>query len=82
MLPKAAELLTPIKESMPVLITQGAADTAVPVDYTRRWAATMKDLNMNSLYIEVGREDHGTIIATTMPDIFRYFSEHTKTATH
>jgi predicted esterase len=78
MLPTATELLTPIKDSLPVLVTQGGADTAVPVDYTRRWIAAMKDLNVKYKYLEVGGEDHGSIIANTMPDIFRYFSEHTK----
>lgn len=81
MLPKAAELLTPIKDSMPVLVTQGEADTAVPVDFTRRWIAAMTELKMNNEYLELGREDHGTIIAKTMPDIFRFFSEHSKGAT-
>lgn len=78
MLPTATELLTPIKDSLPVLVTQGGADTAVPVDYTRRWIAAMKDLNVKYRYLELGGEDHGTIIAKTMPDVFRFFGEHTK----
>jgi predicted peptidase len=78
MLPTATDLLTPIKDTMPVMVTQGGADTAVPVDYTRRWIKSMNDLKMNFKYIEIGPEDHGTIISKGMPDIFRFFSEHAK----
>jgi predicted alpha/beta superfamily hydrolase len=42
----------------------------------------MKGLNMNYKYIELPGEDHGTIIAKSMPDIFRFFNEHSKTAAH
>jgi predicted esterase len=80
MLPNAKEMLTPIKDSVPVIVTQGGADTAVPVDYTRRWIAAMKDLSMNYRYIEIGPEDHGSIISKGMPDIFRFFAEHTRAA--
>ena len=82
MLPTATDLLTPIKSTMPVLLLQGDADNVVPPDYARRWAAVMKDLNMNYKYVEMPGEDHGTIIAKSMPEIFRYFSEHAKPATH
>ena len=78
MLPNAAEMLTPIKDTMPVMVAQGGADTAVPVDYTRRWIAVMKDSKMDYRYEEMGPEDHGTIIAKSMPDIFAYFAAHTK----
>lgn len=80
MLPDATALLTPIRDTLPVMVTQGGADTAVPVDYTRRWIENMKTLSMNYRYLELGPEDHGTIIAKTMPDIFRFFSEHSKSA--
>ena len=73
MLPTATDLLTPIKSTMPVLLLQGDADNVVPPDYARRWAAAMKDLNMNYKYVEMPGEDHGTIIAKSMPEIFRYF---------
>ncbi len=51
---------------------------AVPVDYTRRWIAVMKDLGINYKYDEMPGEDHGTIIAKCMPAIFAFFKEHTK----
>src|SRR5215471_15569303 len=70
MLPNAVPMLTPIRDSMPVIVTQGDADTAVPVDYTRRWIEAMKELKMNYKYVEMRGEDHGSIIAKGMPDIF------------
>jgi len=78
MLPDAKDLLTPIKDTVPVIVTQGGADTAVPVDYTRRWIQNMNELMMNFRYVELGREDHGTIIGMGMPDIYKFFSEHSK----
>lgn len=80
MLPDAPSLLTPIKDTMPVLVAQGDADTAVPVDYTRRWIAVMKDLGMNYKYDEMPAEDHGSIISKSMPAIFSFFAEHSKPA--
>ena len=74
----AASLLTPIKATMPVMVTQGDADTAVPVQNTRTWIGVMKDLNMSYSYVELPGEDHGSIIAKGMPSIFAFFSEHTK----
>jgi predicted peptidase len=74
----AAEMLTPVKDTMPVIIVQGGQDPAVPVDRTRQWIATMKDLKMNYKYVEIGPEDHGSIIPKGMPEIFRFFAEHTK----
>jgi predicted peptidase len=74
----APALLTPIKETMPVMITQGDADTAVPVQNTRTWIGVMKDLKMNYSYVELPGEDHGSIIAKGMPSIFAFFSEHSK----
>lgn len=78
----AAELLTPVKDSMPVIIVQGGQDTTVPVDRTRPWVATMKELKMNYKYVEMGPEDHGSIIPKGMPEIFRFFAEHAKSTGH
>jgi predicted peptidase len=76
----ASALLTPIKDTIPVIVTQGDADTAVPVQNTRTWIETMKELKMNYKYVEMPGEDHGSIIAKGMPDIFAFFKEHTKPA--
>lgn len=78
MLPDAVPMLTPIKDSMPVIVTQGDADQQVPVDFTRRWIEAMKELKMNYKYVEMPGEDHGSIIAKGMPDIFAFFREHSK----
>jgi predicted esterase len=73
--------LASIKD-MPVIIVQGDADTAVPVSNTRRWADKLKELNMTYEYHEIPGGDHGSVIATGMPDIFKFFSKHTKPASH
>lgn len=65
---------------MPVMIVHGDADTVVPVTVSRPWAAQMKQLNMTHRYIEVPGGDHGNVISIGMPDIFAFFSAHTKPA--
>ena len=47
----AATLLTPVKDTMPVMITQGDADTAVPVQNTRAWIAAMNGLKTRHVNI-------------------------------
>lgn len=74
----AVPMLTPIKDTMPVIIAQGDADTAVPVENTRHWADALKELNMNYKYVEMPGEDHGSIIAKSTPAIFAFFAEHSK----
>ena len=61
---------------VPVMITQGDADTVVPPTNTRTWAAAMDELKMSHEYIEMPGRDHGTIIGDSMPDIFRFFEAH------
>ena len=66
---------------MPVLIIHGDADTVVPVNVSRSWAAQMKELNKpHHRYIEVPGGDHGSVISTGMPDIFAFFNANTKPA--
>jgi predicted esterase len=65
-------------KGMPVIIIQGDADTAVPVANTRRWADKLKELNMTYEYHEIPGGDHGSVISTGMPDIFAFFSKHSK----
>jgi predicted esterase len=72
--------LSAIKD-MPVIIVQGDADTAVPVAGTRRWVDRMKQLGMTYEYKEIAGGDHGSVITTGMPDIFKFFAEHSKPAT-
>jgi predicted peptidase len=66
------------KLTMPVFVVQGDADTAVPVENTRKWIAAMKDRKMNYKYSEIPGGTHGSVIATGMPDIFAFFDAHSK----
>jgi predicted peptidase len=66
------------KITIPVIVIQGDADTAVPVENTRKWIAAMKAMKMNYKYDEIPGGDHGSVIATGMPDIFEFFNAHMK----
>lgn len=73
------ESLEPVKDKMPLYLAHGDADTVVPTDVGRRWAKTATDLKMKDFhYFEIPGADHGTVIAQAMPEIFKYFSQHTK----
>lgn len=81
MQPKEKDILAGLQRArVPVMITQGDADTVVPPTNTRTWAAAMDELKMPHEYIEMPGRDHGTIIGDSMPDIFRFFAAHTKGA--
>jgi predicted esterase len=71
------DMMASIK-GMPVIVVQGDADTAVPVANTRRWAEKLKELNMTHEYHEIPKGDHGNVISIGMPDIFKFFSRHSK----
>jgi pimeloyl-ACP methyl ester carboxylesterase len=66
------------KLTMPVLMLQGDADMAVPVENTRKWIAAMEERKMDYKYNEVHGGDHDSVIATGMPDIFAFFNAHAK----
>ena len=77
MQPKEKEILGGLQLAhVPVMITQGDADTVVPPTNTRTWAAAMNELKMPHEYIEMPGRDHGTIIGDSMPEIFRFFAAH------
>lgn len=71
-------MLEPVKSTMPVVVIQGDADTAVPVANTRAWIEVMKTLKMDYKYVETPGGDHGSVITTGMPDIFAFFNAHSK----
>lgn len=74
-----AEILKSIKDAnVPLFITTGDADEAVPVANTRMWADTMKELKMKGDYKEYPGITHGPIIEAAMPDIFTFFRTHKK----
>lgn len=80
MQPDEKTLLGHFKEAkLPLMITQGDKDEVVPPAGTRTWATAMNDLGMEHEYVEKPGLDHGTIIAASMDDIFRFFGAHKRT---
>jgi poly(3-hydroxybutyrate) depolymerase len=73
------ESLAPVKDKMPLFLAHGDADTVVPIDIGRRWAKTATDLKMKDFkYMELPGADHGTVITQSMPEIFKFFKDHTR----
>lgn len=74
-----AKILQPIKDGgVPILVSMGDADEAVPVDNVRTWVATMRELHMNYNYKEYPGLSHGPIMAGSMSDIYEFFAQHSK----
>ncbi len=65
-------------KDVPLLIIQGDADTMVRPEMSKQTADTMKELKFNVEYKVVPGADHGGIIGGAMPDVFKFFGEHTK----
>jgi len=61
---------------VPVIVTQGDADTLVPASNTRLWIDTMEELKLDYEYKEIAGADHGTVIEQGLPDIFAFFKAH------
>lgn len=73
------EVLEAIKAAgVPMLVTMGDADEAVPVANVRTWVDTMKELEMNYEYKEYPGVTHGPIIAGSMEAIYAFFAKHSK----
>jgi predicted peptidase len=76
-----AKVLQAIKDAgIPMLVSMGDADEAVPVANVRTWVETMKELQMNYEYKEHPGVTHGPIMAASMDDIYAFFAKHTKPA--
>lgn len=74
-------VLQAIKDArVPMLVSMGDADEAVPVANVRLWVDTMKELQMNFEYKEHPGVTHGPIMAAAMPDIYAFFAKHSKSA--
>jgi poly(3-hydroxybutyrate) depolymerase len=74
-----AEILGKIKAAgVPVLLLTGDADEVVAPANTRMWADTLKELNMNHLYVEQPGVTHGPVITTSQKEIYDFFAKHTK----
>ena len=75
------KVLQAIKEAgVPMLVSMGDADEAVPVANVRTWVDTMKELQMNYEYKEHPGVTHGPIMAASMDDIYAFFAKHSKPA--
>ena len=71
------ESLEKIK-NMPIIFVHGAADEVVPVDISRKWAAKAKELNMTYEFKELEGISHGPVITAALPDVYEFFSKHSK----
>ena len=71
-------MLESIKNIVPILVTQGGADTAVPVENTRDWIDYMNANEINHAYYEISEAGHGNIIDLGMSTIFSFFEANTK----
>ena len=75
------EVLQPIKNAgIPILVSMGDADEAVPVANVRTWVETMKEMQMKYEYKEYPGVTHGPIIGASMADVFKFFEKHSKAA--
>jgi predicted esterase len=75
------KVLQAIKDAgVPMLVSMGDADEAVPVANVRQWVETMKELQMNYEYKEYPGVTHGPIMAASMPDIYKFFEKHSRPA--
>ena len=65
-------------KNMPVLFVHGGADELVPVDISRRWAQKAKELGMTYEFNEMEGLGHGPIIMASLPSVYEFFSNHSK----
>jgi poly(3-hydroxybutyrate) depolymerase len=75
------KVLQAIKDGgVPMLVSMGDADEAVPVANVRTWVDTMKELQLNYEYTEYPGVTHGPIMAASMESIYAFFAKHSKPA--
>jgi predicted peptidase len=74
-------VLQAIKDAgVPMLVSMGDADEAVPVANVRMWVESMKELRMNYEYTEYPGVTHGPIMVASMESIYAFFAKHSKPA--
>jgi dienelactone hydrolase len=75
-----AKVLQAIKDAkLPMLVSMGDADEAVPVANVRMWVDTMKELQMKNVeYKEYPGVTHGPIMAASMESIYAFFAKHSR----
>jgi predicted peptidase len=73
------KVLQAIKDArVPMLVSMGDADEAVPVANVRMWVDTMKELQMNVEYKEYPGVTHGPIMGASMESIYAFFAKYSK----
>jgi predicted peptidase len=73
------KVLQGIKDAeVPMLVSMGDADEAVPVANVRMWVDTMKELQLKYEYKEYPGVTHGPIMGASMADIYAFFAKHSK----
>jgi predicted peptidase len=73
------KVLQGIKDAgVPMLVSMGDADEAVPVANVRMWVDTMKELQLKYEYKEYPGVTHGPIMGASMADIYVFFAKHSK----
>lgn len=70
--------LDAVKDTLPILVAHGDADTLVPADNVHRWRDYLAANARTQKYTEYAGADHGSIIDLAMPEIFAWFAAHTK----
>ena len=63
---------------VPVIVTQGDLDEAVPATNTRMWIESMEAVGLDHEYVEISGAGHGDVIDLGMDEIFSFFEQHTK----
>jgi dipeptidyl aminopeptidase/acylaminoacyl peptidase len=75
------KILQAIKDAgVPILVSVGDADEAVPVANVRTWVETVKELQMSYEYKEYPALWHGPIMASSMAHIYKFLAKHAKHA--
>jgi len=67
----AREVLEKINH-LPILVLHGDNDDTVPVQLTRDWVATMRELGMQHLYVEIPGGDHSLLISQNRENMQKF----------
>jgi len=64
-------------KDVPLYIVVGEGDTMIA--RVRNLDTQLRSLNIPHEYQELSGMDHGSIIGGSMPDVFKFFNQHTRT---
>lgn len=74
----AVDYRLPRLRRVPVHVSIGGEENPAWVEASRRLVETMKSLGMTVEYAEPAGETHGSMIGATVPQVFRFFAEHSR----